>query len=169
MAIKDARTTMRVRALSAFSIALLALSLPTAALAQGPESPAPPSTASPPPPNGEGAGHAAEKPVEPEKAGEPAEDKWRASLDAVFGFGATPVVSQRVNGPLLSNETRTAETARYTTTSVNLGLSYELLKDFRLGVLLPVGGGSLSPNETRASTVVGKHRHLAWDGRRDMP
>src|SRR4029077_14092367 len=55
----------------------------------------------------------------------------------------------------LTQESHTAETARFQTTSINLGLSYEVLNHLRVGALLPLGAGSLIPNETRGSTVVG--------------
>lgn len=110
----------------------------------------------PPPPALEPSGPIADHPSDPDKPQHGAEeDRWRANVDAVFGFGATPVLSQRIVGPLLSQESHTAETARFQTTSVNLGLSYEVISHLRIGALLPLGAGSLIPNETRGSTVVG--------------
>jgi hypothetical protein len=140
------------RAFASSCVAILCLAMPSIAAAQeaAPEKEASHDAT---PTHGE-APPAAEK-AEGEHHGEGAEDKWRASIDTVFGFGATPVVSQRIVGPLLSNESRTAESARYTTTSINLGLAYELMHNFKVGVLLPLGGGSLYPNETRGATVIG--------------
>jgi hypothetical protein len=112
-------------------------------------------TATPPPPALQPSGPVADRPADSEKPHDVEEDRWRAGFDVVFGFGATPVLSQRIVGPLLTQESRTAETARFQTTSVNLGLSYEVISNLRIGALLPLGAGSLIPNETRGSTVVG--------------
>jgi hypothetical protein len=98
----------------------------------------------------------ADKPAESATATESAEERWRASLDAVFGFGSTPVVTQKIVGPLITQESRTAGQAAYATSSLNLGLDYEINKDLSAGVLLPIGFGSLSPDGgMRGSTVVG--------------
>ena len=147
------------------AFATFGLSLSTVAAAQDepvtaePPPPAPaPAPAAPPaaPPALQASGpEAADRPSESSMPHHEEEDRWRATLDAVFGFGATPVLSQRIVGPFLSQEGRTAETARFQTTSINLGLSYEVVSHLRVGALLPLGAGSLIPNETRGSTVVG--------------
>jgi hypothetical protein len=133
------------------AVATFGLSLSTVAAAQDEPAPAP---AEPPALQPSGP-QVADRPSESAKPHREEEDRWRATLDAVFGFGATPVLSQRIVGPLLSQESRTAETARFQTTSINLGLSYEVVSHLRVGALLPLGAGSLIPNETRGSTVVG--------------
>ena len=145
------------------AFATFGLSLSTVAAAQDepvtaeppPPAPAPaPAPAAPPALQASGP-EAADRPSESSMPHHEEEDRWRATLDAVFGFGATPVLSQRIVGPFLSQEGRTAETARFQTTSINLGLSYEVVSHLRVGALLPLGAGSLIPNETRGSTVVG--------------
>lgn len=84
------------------------------------------------------------------------EDRWRATVDVVFGFGATPIITQQVVGPLLTQESRTAQTSRFTTQSFNLGLNYELFRNFEVGALLPLGTGNIYPDQnTRGQTVVG--------------
>ena len=145
MPIQDAAM---MRAGVAVSTLVLGLSLPSVVLAQDAtdDRVATPATSTTP---------AADKPAEPAKPHDDADDRWRATLDAVFGFGATPVLSQKIIGPLVTQESRTAETVRYATTSLNLGLSNEIMNDFRVGVLLPVGFGSVFSSATRGSTVVG--------------
>jgi hypothetical protein len=148
------RAALSVSIAIAIAIASLGLSISSVAGAQeehGEEA----ATATPPPPALEASGPSADRPAESEKPHGAEEDRWRAGFDVVFGFGATPVLSQRIVGPLLTQESRTAETARFQTTSVNLGLSYEVISNLRIGALLPLGAGSLIPNETRGSTVVG--------------
>ncbi len=138
------------------SIAIAIASITIASNARAQDEPAPPvETTTPAPPALQPSGPIADHPSEPEKIHGAEEDRWRANVDAVFGFGATPVVSQRIVGPLLTQESRVAERARFQTTSVNLGLSYEVIKSLRIGALLPLGAGSLIPNETRGSTVLG--------------
>ena len=152
MLIKDA--PMKRAALSVsvtIAIASLGLSISSVAGAQEEHG----DTAPPPPPALQPSGPIADHPVDSEKPHAAEEDRWRAGFDVVFGFGATPVLSQRIVGPLLTQESHTAETARFQTTSVNLGLSYEVISHLRVGAMLPLGAGSLIPNETRGSTVVG--------------
>jgi hypothetical protein len=152
--IQDARMKRAGVSVSlAIAIASFGLSLSSVAAAQDEPATAEPPT---PPPALQASGpQVADKPSESTIPHAEEENRWRATLDAVFGFGATPVVSQRIVGPLLSQESRTAETARFQTTSINLGLSYEVVDHLRVGALLPLGAGSLIPNETRGSTVVG--------------
>jgi hypothetical protein len=77
-------------------------------------------------------------------------------VDTVIGFGTTPVVNQRIVGPLVYNETRATGRSRYSTGSFNFGLDYKLDDHIRFGVLLPLGVGSVFPeNETRGSSTVG--------------
>lgn len=135
----------------AIAIASLGLSITTVAGAQEASGETAPPALQPAQPAGPSADH----PVDADKPHSAEEERWRASLDAVFGFGVTPVLSQRIVGPLVSQESHTAESARFQTTSVNLGLSYEAISNLRIGALLPLGAGSLIPNETRGSTVVG--------------
>ncbi len=97
----------------------------------------------------------ADKPAEGATHEEEGDDRWHVSLDAVFGFGATPVVNQRLIGPLITQESRTLGTARFATQSLNLGLSYEVVRDLRIGILLPLGTGSLYPADTRGGAIVG--------------
>src|SRR4051812_41387909 len=125
----------------ALSVSLLAFSVASSAFAQDEASPS--SKGADPQPVSGGIDPAAtppsiDKPSEEAPKKEEGEERWKASLDVVFGFGATPVVSQRIVGPLLTNESRTAESARFTTQSFNLGLEYELLRDFEVGALLPL-------------------------------
>lgn len=135
-----------------------ALFVPTLAFAQetAPDAPSSgtSSAADPAPP-------VADRPAEPSKPTESSEERWRAILDAVFGFGATPVVSQRIAGPLITEERRSAESARFATSSINLGLAYDIRKELQAAAMLPIGFGYLSPdnsafpNETRGSTILG--------------
>jgi len=148
---KRAGLSLSQRIAIAIAIATFGFSITTIAGAQEEHG----DIAPPAPPALQPSGPIADRPSESDKPHSAEEERWRASLDAVFGFGATPVLSQRIVGPLLSQESRTAETARFQTTSINLGLSYEVISNLRVGALLPLGAGSLIPNETRGSTVVG--------------
>jgi hypothetical protein len=103
----------------------------------------------------------ADKPAEGEKKEGEEEGPWEAEIDAVAGFGSTGVISQRVVGPQVTDEDRRAERASYTTGSFNLGLSYAPSEGWKVGGVLPIGFGSLSPNdslfpeEKRGSTILG--------------
>lgn len=132
----------------AVAVASFGFSITTVAAAEEPgPATAPPALS----PSAPAADQPAGASTQPEGGGE----RWHAAVDAVLGFGATPVLSQRIVGPLVTDESHTAERARFQTTSVNLGLSYDASSRLRLGALLPLGAGSLIPNETRGSTVVG--------------
>ena len=100
------------------------------------------------------------------RGGEAKPERWRATLDAVLGFGATPVVTQRVNGPLLTEESRALGTTRFATQSLNLALSYEVVPDLHVYGLIPVGTGGLYGRDTRGSTVLGNLSFGAQIGRR---
>ena len=80
---------------------------------------------------------------------------WHITLDAVFGFGVTPVINEQITGPLLTQESRQASTARFATQSLNLGLSYAVTDQLRIGLLFPVAQGQLFPDQTRAAGMVG--------------
>jgi hypothetical protein len=77
-------------------------------------------------------------------------------VDLVFGFGRTSIVSQKVVGPLVTQESRTAEAARYATQSVNLAFAYEIIHGLEIGLMVPLGTGSVYPGSvTRGSTTIG--------------
>ena len=167
-----------MRVLLGLSVAVVALSIPCSAFAQGAQ-PVPVYKDWMPPPSqidasgsaaGSASGSAApqadrpaeEAPLHEEKEGD---DRWHVLVDAVFGFGGTPVVNQRVVGPLITQESRTRSNARFATQSLNLGLSYEVVRNLRIGALLPLGAGQLFPEATRGGAIVG---NLAIGGEYEM-
>jgi hypothetical protein len=97
----------------------------------------------------------ADKPDEPPVHFEDPDGRLHALVDAVFGFGATPVINQTFAGPLLTQENRSYVKARFATQSINLGLSYAVFDQLRLSVMAPVGSGSLYADQTRETSIAG--------------
>ena len=84
------------------------------------------------------------------------EERFTVSIDTVIGFGATPVVNQRLVGPLVYDESRTTGSSRYTSGSFNFGLDFKLDEHIHFGALLPLGVGSVEAfDDTRGSSTVG--------------
>ena len=154
-----------MRAVLCLAVALGALSVSSAAFAQA--QPVPVDKRWMPPPTPIDASQSqtpapasgspeADKPAEAGAAEKEEEGRWNVSLDAVLGFGGTPVVNQKIIGPLITQESRTLSTSRFVTQSFNPGLSYEVVHNLRIGVMVPLGAGSLyPPGDTRGGTVIG--------------
>lgn len=84
------------------------------------------------------------------------EERFTATVDAVIGFGSTPIVDQRIVGPLVYDESRSEKKTRYATGSFDFALDYKLTDHLHLGAMLPLGVGSVFPAEgTRGSSLIG--------------
>ncbi len=142
----------------AIAMTAFGLSFPSIAFAQG----TPPETEGGP---GEPVAPIADRRDDDAHAKEATPERWRVTLDAVLGFGATPVVTQRVTGPLLTQESRALGSSRFATQSLNLGLSYDVVRDLKVYAMLPIGTGGLHADDSRGASIVGNFAVGAQIGR----
>ena len=149
------------RVSNAIAMTVFGLFFPLSAFAQGatPESQTGPGPGDPVAP-------VADRRDDDAKVKETPPQKWRATVDVVAGFGATPIVSQKVVGPLASQERRTLGTSRFATQSLNLALAYDVTEALKVYAMLPLGTGGLYSTDTRGSTIIGNVSVGAQLGRR---